>query len=179
MDPKLAIQLESVIRQIVREEVALLMSNQSAFDRPGTEIQCSGDIPMEVISNKIGWLKGEKALIKFHETLISYGFLVCKFEFFKMHFIGTQIPVKKINWNTHTKRLIYLFDQLIAYKYIPDNDEPHNLLRMHFIDVRGNDLVNERLRTSLNDIRNNKPIKIIDNIISEIEKGNYSNDNVN
>ena len=77
--------------------------------------------------------------------------------------------MNRIKWLSSTKQLVYLFNQLMVYKFIPKNDKPHKLLEEHITDIRGNCPSNGCLRTSLNNVRNNKSIQIIDNIIQALE----------
>lgn len=164
METKLAYQLENLIRQIVRDEIDVIINegliNEERLEQIGDKLIS--------ISSKIGWLKGEKPLLKFYELLISHGFISCDFEIFKPHFIGSEKVTESVKWLTYTKHLVYLFDQLIICKFIPENNKPHQLLKEHFIDMRGHNPNNGCLRSLLNDVRNNKRILIIDNIISQL-----------
>jgi len=175
MNPKLDHQFvqyfESFVRQIVRDEQKILLSEHTKFEGAISQINYSKESVLIIVSSKIGWLKGENKLLLFYELLISHGFITCDFETFKIHFTGNNGAIEYIKWNTQTTRLVYLFNQLILYRFIPENNTPHQLLTEHFINNEGKKLSNGTLRTSLNNVLNNKKsIETIDNIIKELIK---------
>jgi len=171
MDSKLAQQLDIIIRQIVRDELKLLINEHSSNDETLAKNDYLQTTIQTIISSKIGWLKGENILLLFYNLLISHGFTTCDFESFKIHFIGNNGAIEYIKWDTQTTRLVYLFNQLLLYKFIPENNTPHQLLTEHFINNEGKKLSNGTLRTSLNNVMNKKKSsETIDNIIKELLK---------
>ena len=175
MNPKLDHQFiqyfESFVRQIVRDEQKILLSEHTSFKGAITQINYSKESILIIVSSKIGWLKGDNTLQLFYTLLISHGFITCDIETFKIHFIGNNGAIEYIKWNTQITRLVYLFNQLILYNFIPENNTPHQLLTKHFINNEGKKLSNGTLRTSLNNVMNKKKSsETIDNIIKELLK---------
>ncbi len=166
METKLVLQLNEIIRQIVRDEFNLLLS-----ELPINKDKVDQKLPFEsYIPSKIGWLKGEPQLLKLFELLSTHGYISCEYELFKSHFYGSIVKTENVRWQTHTIKLVYFFNQLMENHFIPENTKPHQLLKEHFIDMRGKNLNNATLRTLLNEVRNNKSIKVIENIIAELNK---------
>ncbi|MFA6922893.1 MAG: hypothetical protein WC223_01445 [Bacteroidales bacterium] len=163
-------EIEASIRQIVRDEITLIFGENYRQNISSLQNFHFPDNKTSVFRTKIGWLKGDKTLLKLHELLASHGFISCDFKIFKSHFIGNEDITASIEWHTYTKSLVYLFEQLMVNGFIPDNKKQHQLLKAHFIDERGNMLKNEVLRATLNDLRNNKRIQVIENIIAELYK---------
>lgn len=159
------------IRQIIQEEFLLLITKRSKSNLENSHYFGS-EIPKRLtISSKIGWLKDASILLRLYTYLISHGFIACDFEFFKAHFIHNKGTSEPIIWLSNTNRLVYLFDQLFLEKFIPELKNVHQLLKEHFVDKRGKKLKNGCLRSSLNQIRNNNRMKIIDDIIVQLGLG--------
>lgn len=154
------------VRQVVHDEVNLLLSAKQNDD---LFISSPKLFSKKVFSTNIGWLKRDKALVNFHSILISYGFIATDFETFLSHFKGTGMTGKPLIWLSQKNHLVYLFNQLMVSGIIPRHKNLHQLLAAHFIDKNGNKLKNGSLRSSLNQIRNNKRIIIIDEIIERID----------
>lgn len=165
MDSKLSDQLFSVLRQIAREEFILLINEQSNNGLNIPHIHSSQIPTLKITTSKFGWIKENNSLLKLYEILLNHGFITCDFEAFRSHFIGTEITTEYIGWHSEITQLVYLFNQLQVEAFIPKHKNPHLLLQEHFLNKHGNNLKNKSLRSSLNNVRNNKPIKIIENII--------------
>lgn len=166
MNTNLQHQLIGIFKEFIREEIIVLLnekSNQSQSQYIKSEKQ-------DIDINPIGWLKNESTLLKLYSLLISCAFISCEFEIFKSHFWGTTGVKGNIIWLTDIKQLVYLFNQFQEEKFIPNHNNPHKILRNHFIDKYGNQLKIGSLRSSLNTVRNNKRIKIIESIIEELKK---------
>jgi hypothetical protein len=175
MEPKLEQQFvqyfENFIRQIVKDEYQLLLNSLVSYEVTIAQTNYSKDFIQTTISSKIGWLKGENTLLLFHNLLIAHGFISCDFEAFKIHFVGNIGTIEYIQWYSQTTRLVYLLDQLMGKKIIPETDTPHQLLKENFINNKGKRLCNRTLRSTLNNVRNNsKSTTIIDTIITELIK---------
>jgi len=168
MDSNLSQQLFSILRQIAREEFILLINEQTETGISIPQIQYPQIPTQTIITSKIGWLKGNNSLLRLYETILTHGFIACDFETFRAHFIGTEITTEFIAWHSDITQLVYLFNQLKEEGFIPKHKNPHKLLEEHFLNRQGNHLNSRSLRSSLNNVRNNKPIKIIENIIQAL-----------
>jgi len=158
----------------VRVELKLLINEHDSNDETLTQINSLKASILNIVSSKIGWLKGEHTLQLFHSLLIAHGFITCDFDAFKIHFVGNNGTMEYIQWNSQTTRLVYLFNQLLLYKCIPEKNTPHQLLTEHFINNEGKKLSNGTLRTSLNNVLNNKKSsETIDSIIKELIRNSY------
>ena len=131
MEPILELQLvrgiKSYVRQIVRDELKLLINEQTINEKSLTQINSLEASILNIVSSKIGWLKGENTLLLFYNLLISHGFITRDLETFKIHFIGNSGAIEKIKWNTQTTRLVYLFNQLLLYHFIHVNSTRQQL----------------------------------------------------
>jgi len=164
-------QIENFTRQIIRDEVSLQIKAHSISKKA---------ILPSIQKTKhsyilIGWLQGEKKLLKLYNLLITYGFIICDLNEFKIHFYGTSIEIDKIKWLTFVNQLTLLFDLLYTYDFIPYNHTPHNLIKQHFLNKNGESLNNNCLRSSLNNVRSSVGNKkqncnSIENIIEKLLK---------
>lgn len=161
---------EENIRQIARDEFISLLQKQTENGLNSEPFSSSILSKQTPINSKIGWLKGEGTLLKFYNLLIAHGYIACDFEIFRFHFIEGKGIIEPVMWLSYTKRLVYLFDLLSSYKFIPECTTVHQLLKEHFVDRQGQKLKNGSLRSSLNQVRNDKRIQIIENIILQLEK---------
>jgi hypothetical protein len=170
MELELSRQLENIIRQITRNEIDMKDAGYNVRNvTRGYKLNVF-TAPTKNIANNIGWLKPEPVFKRLYDQLLSNGFIACTCESFKKHFLGTGEPSEKLIWHTETKLLVYLFDQLTLGKFIPKHRNFHLLLSNHFLDVRNRILKNGTLRSSLNQVRNNKRILIIESIVNELER---------
>jgi hypothetical protein len=169
MEANLSLELIKTIRKIVREEIELAFKKIS--NQGNKQLNCcnSKRIYQPTIRSKFGWLWDNKTLLRLYELLSAHGLIACKFQNFKLHFIDDKNTTDKINWLSSTNLLVYLFNQLALYHFIPQSKRPHKLIKEHFIDVRGNEPSNKCLRSSLNNVLNKKKIQIIENIIGSLK----------
>jgi hypothetical protein len=168
MEKNFAQQFERLIRQITRDELLLLINSSS----------CKGVIPLlntfqakpikNKITSKLGWLKGEKSLLLFYNLLFSYGFISCGYDSFKPNFLGSDTNTESIVWIAPIKHLVYIFDRLMADKFIPENRNIHLLLSEHFLDKKGEMLGRGSLRTSLNNVRSSKKNQAIEDLLDKL-----------
>ena len=143
----------------MRVELKLLINEHDSNDETLTQINSLKASILNIVSSKIGWLKGEHTLQLFHSLLIAHGFITCDFDAFKIHFVGNNGTMEYIQWNSQTTRLVYLFNQLLTE---------------HFINHEGKKFSNGTLRTSLNNVLNNKKSsETIDSIIKELIRNSY------
>ena len=153
------------IRRVVHEEVKFLLN---AHLKDGLSFSYLNSF-LKNSSGNIGWLKSDQALLTFHSKLISYGFVAVNFLEFQSHFVGVTAIRNPLRWFGQTNQLSYLFEQLRTFKIIPTSENPHQLIKEHFLDKKGRGLKGENLRSSLNQVRNGKGIKEINNIIDVIQ----------
>ena len=136
-------ELEKFTRQIVRDEFLIQIRKQS--------YESLNDYSFSHQTGRcdslIGWLQGDKKLSKLHKILTSYGYIICEYDEFKVHFIGNSEELKQIKWLTFTTQLTLLFDFLYTYKFIPKNNSQHNLIKSHFVNKYGENYKNESLRS--------------------------------
>lgn len=169
MEPKLAQQLDSIIRMIVRDELKLLINEPSGSENIINQISYSETLIQKTISEKIGWLKSEITLKAFHNSLIKYKFISCDLNYFKIHFEGTEQPQLKIIWQSNLNELGYLFARLREEGIIPNCRNPHKLLQENFLDKYGKPIKAGSLRTLLEKgISSNERIEVIKKIIDVI-----------
>lgn len=162
--------LTSAFCRCLREEIILILKEFLGDNLSPYQTVFSKSQKQRAIFRLIGWLKGENVLLQLHKILLSYGYISCDYRTFKSHFNGADFPFKPMSWHSETVKLVYLFSRLVEEDFIPIHGYPHSLLKEHFLDRKGNILKNDSLRSSLNNVRNNPRIKIIENIINELKK---------
>jgi hypothetical protein len=168
MESNLSQQLESLIRQIAKDEFLLLMNIPSGTGSISSQSNTQS-IPLNnIIFHKIGWLKGGKSLHLLYALFISYGFITCSPTLFKAHFLGSEANTERIVWLTHLKFLVYIFDRLMAVKFIPENRNFHQLIAENFLDKKGKMLKRGSLRSSLNEVRSSKMDQTIEDLLTQL-----------
>jgi hypothetical protein len=170
MDSNLQNRLTDIFRELIREEITNLLYEKTNQRIIILQPNYSEISVQTAISNKIGWLKSESILKILFKSIFSLGFIICDYKTFEFHFFGINGITGSIIWLSDIKQLVYLFNQLQEENFIPSHNFPHQLLKEHFLDKSGNQLKNGSLRSSLNTVKNNKRIKIIDNIIEDLRK---------
>jgi hypothetical protein len=169
MEPKLAQQLDSIIRMIVRDELRSLINEPSNNENILIQIDYSKTLNRKTISDKIGWLKGETTLRAFYNSLVKYKSVSCDFNLFRTHFAGTEQPQAKIVWQANLNELVYLFARLREEGIIPMCKNPHLLLQEIFLDRYQKTLNSGSLKTLLEKgIRNDKRMEVIERIINDV-----------
>ena len=95
---------------------------------------------------KIEWIGSAESLIIFYTLLKRHGYINCEWDFFKVHFIGTEPTLYKILFCANTTELPYIIDYMRAEGFIGNCKHPHLLLAGHFLDKWGNPINNRILR---------------------------------
>ena len=170
MESKLIQQIDTHIREIVRDEVnRLIIKRSNKKDSILPENNSSNPAP-EAITSKFGWIEKERKLIKLHHLLYSHGFVLCEYNAFSKHFIGHSTELKHIKFLADITQLVYLFDLLMSENYIPSNKKRHKLLKEHFIDRYGEMLDGDCLRTILNRLNSNSSgCAVIEKILDSLK----------
>jgi hypothetical protein len=126
-------------------------------------------MPRNLAIYKIGWLKKDFTLKKFCDLLNKQELINFDFEFFKLHFKGTDHPISRITWQSNLNELVYLFSRLRDEEIILKHKTPHLQLQDHFLDKYGKPIKAGSLRTLLEKgIRDGKKAEIIDRIVNDI-----------
>jgi hypothetical protein len=163
-------QLASAFCKYLREEIRLILNELLRNESTTYRSHSSKALTQKAIFRRIGWIQGENILSLLHSILYSYGYISCDYPTFKSHFIGLKYPTECLLWHAETVKLVYLFYRLVEEGFIPIHGYPHSLLQSHFKDKKGHCLKNGSLRSSLNNAKNNKRIKIIEAIIQQLLK---------
>lgn len=132
------------------------------------------------VLNKIGWWVNNNSpetfnipkLFQFHSLLFAASLIKCSPEDFAIHFIGSELPVRKVVWYGDQMIFILLFEKLIneiGMAPYPVSGSFYFMLSKHFLNGKDENKIPEEfksLKASLNKAKANvRVIKIVDDII--------------
>jgi hypothetical protein len=113
-------------------------------------------------SNMFGLLhlEDEVKICDLFEKLKGKNNLVCEYKYFRSMFIPTLIILVKVKWYGTLGELVIIFDTLAAEEIIPATFYIAKLIRLNFIDKKGQPIKNRSLWTIRNTVSDEKAFEI-------------------
>lgn len=121
----------------------------------------------------IHWLKGEKSLSRFLESLKGAGLIENREsdEIIQEHFRQTDQAPQSIQWSKSNRLLIYLFNKLTEAGLVDTMGRQFKLITEHFLDRHGQKFKRDSLKQDFQNMKYSsdpRGSKTIDKIIQEV-----------